>query len=53
MRFSQKDLREHQSFKEISDIIGCSPDTISKFIIIGFDTGKTTLKTVQTWHKHE
>ena len=28
----QKGLREHRSFKEISDIIGCSPDTISKEI---------------------
>ena len=25
-------LREHRSFKEISDIIGCSPDTVSKEI---------------------
>lgn len=28
----QKGLREHRSFKEISEIIGCSPDTISKEI---------------------
>lgn len=28
----QKGLREHRSFKEIADIIGCSPDTVSKEI---------------------
>ena len=28
----QKGLREQRSFKEISAIIGCSPDTISKEI---------------------
>ena len=28
----QKGLRKHRSFKEISDIIGYSPDTISKEI---------------------
>jgi IS30 family transposase len=26
----QKGLREHRNFREISEIIGCSPDTISK-----------------------
>lgn len=28
----QKGLREHRTFQEISEIIGCSPDTISKEI---------------------
>lgn len=28
----QRGLREHRSFREIADIIGCSPDTISKEI---------------------
>ena len=28
----QRGLREHRSFKEIADIIGCSPDTVSKEI---------------------
>ena len=28
----QRGLREHRSFQEISMIIGCSPDTISKEI---------------------
>ena len=28
----QRGLREHRTFKEIADIIGCSPDTISKEI---------------------
>ena len=28
----QKGLREHRNFKEIADIIGCSPDTVSKEI---------------------
>jgi len=28
----QRGLREHRSFQEISEIIGCSPDTISKEI---------------------
>ncbi|MBR4732853.1 MAG: IS30 family transposase [Lachnospiraceae bacterium] len=28
----QKGLREHRSFREISEIIGCSPDTVSKEI---------------------
>lgn len=28
----QKGLREHRTFKEIADIIGCSPDTVSKEI---------------------
>ena len=30
----QRGLREHRSFKEIADIIGCSPDTVSKEIRI-------------------
>ena len=28
----QRGLREHRSFREIADVIGCSPDTISKEI---------------------
>ena len=28
----QRGLREHRSFKEIADVIGCSPDTVSKEI---------------------
>ena len=28
----QRGLRENRSFKEIADIIGCSPDTVSKEI---------------------
>lgn len=28
----QRGLREHRTFKEIADIIGCSPDTVSKEI---------------------
>lgn len=28
----QRGLREHRSFREIADIIGCSPDTVSKEI---------------------
>ena len=28
----QRGLREHRSFREIADVIGCSPDTVSKEI---------------------
>ena len=28
----QRGLREHRSFSEIAEVIGCSPDTISKEI---------------------